>query len=471
MIGSGLLAGAAAALLLWNTVLPPAQQQQNGVSTSNESNTHQPSSISQTQPIPVPSPSSEAPAAASQPSMNDGIQSDAPRTDEKRAQSLMASRRSAGRDDAGPIAATMQQSVPTALDTRTKTVHTPSSIKGLKAVELTSEELKALGVSVQPDGIQLTATLGYDVQDPVSLQAFRSNSGSKQTQVNFNQGQLANVIKSLGYDNVGAMQFSIRLDSFDLRSTLQPKSTEPEIAPVMISQQITDAQGNKNNRILIFGNSDRNASQNSSIQNEMSELYDLYSIKTSTTNAPTTSTKDLSNFPVLSKLIPVRVTLMDDHGVGSDIILWYYPNSTFINALPRSMGERIQDELDRAHAAEANNTAQNAPPVVQARERGEYQYMDVARAASGGVEILSLGPNPAREQSTIHYRLNSDRTVKVVLYDMSGRLLSTLVDQLNPGVGEHEQVLDCHNLSSGAYLLCIVSNTGEQAVQRFIIQN
>lgn len=109
---------------------------------------------------------------------------------------------------------------------------------------------------------------------------------------------------------------------------------------------------------------------------------------------------------------------------------------------------------------------------MQPNQTGEYKYTDVARSNSGAITISAIGPNPAHDHTTIFYSLTAQRTVSVALYDFSGRLISTLATSGSMSAGEqHEISVNVGHLPSGASLISFISDRGEQAIQRLIIQN
>jgi hypothetical protein len=71
-------------------------------------------------------------------------------------------------------------------------------------------------------------------------------------------------------------------------------------------------------------------------------------------------------------------------------------------------------------------------------------------------------PNPVRGSATIEYGIPDDRHVRLVVYDMLGRRVATLVDQRQRG-GRKTAALDvsAEGISSGTYLLRLTA--GEQA--------
>lgn len=67
-------------------------------------------------------------------------------------------------------------------------------------------------------------------------------------------------------------------------------------------------------------------------------------------------------------------------------------------------------------------------------------------------------PNPFNPSTTISYGLPKTGNVKIVLYDILGNEVRTLVDE-NQGAGMHDVVFDASSLSSGIYLYKIAAGT------------
>lgn len=77
----------------------------------------------------------------------------------------------------------------------------------------------------------------------------------------------------------------------------------------------------------------------------------------------------------------------------------------------------------------------------------------VGDGATGGrpnVVLFQNAPNPAREMTTIRFRLEEPGAVSLVLYDVQGRVIRTLFDG-HAGSGDHEVRLDTHDLTAGVY--------------------
>lgn len=86
--------------------------------------------------------------------------------------------------------------------------------------------------------------------------------------------------------------------------------------------------------------------------------------------------------------------------------------------------------------------------------------------AVAGVAINAIAPNPARDQVQISYGLAEEGTVRVELYDMSGRQVRVL-DAGVQTAGEHSAAVSVRGLSSGTYH-CVIKQ-GDKATT-YILQ-
>lgn len=89
------------------------------------------------------------------------------------------------------------------------------------------------------------------------------------------------------------------------------------------------------------------------------------------------------------------------------------------------------------------------------------------RVPAGGIRLHTNYPNPFNPVTTIRYEVPSRSRVKVVLYDMTGKEVATLVD-VDQEVGIHEAVWDAEASSSGVYLVRI-SIPGSQASGKIVL--
>lgn len=78
--------------------------------------------------------------------------------------------------------------------------------------------------------------------------------------------------------------------------------------------------------------------------------------------------------------------------------------------------------------------------------------------------ILQNYPNPFNPSTKIRFAVPEKSQVKLALYDVLGRELATILDEeLNPGVKEVE--LNGNNLSSGIYLVRMITNNYQQTIK------
>lgn len=70
-------------------------------------------------------------------------------------------------------------------------------------------------------------------------------------------------------------------------------------------------------------------------------------------------------------------------------------------------------------------------------------------------------PNPFNAHTTIRYRLPGSGHVKILIYNTTGRLVDTLVDEVQPG-GAHHVVWDAKALSSGIYFYRLIAGSFTQ---------
>ncbi len=86
---------------------------------------------------------------------------------------------------------------------------------------------------------------------------------------------------------------------------------------------------------------------------------------------------------------------------------------------------------------------------------------------AGRLALFQNAPNPFRRSTVVPYRLAAPGQVSLVLYDVLGRPVKTLVQGVQPA-GEHETVLDGEGLPSGIYYYELAQN-GQQVGRRCVL--
>ena len=78
-------------------------------------------------------------------------------------------------------------------------------------------------------------------------------------------------------------------------------------------------------------------------------------------------------------------------------------------------------------------------------------------------------PNPFNPQTTIPYLLHRSEQVRLRVYDVRGRLVSTLVDQTQPA-GQHVVTFEANRLPSGVYFYRLETSAGVQSREMTLVR-
>ena len=103
--------------------------------------------------------------------------------------------------------------------------------------------------------------------------------------------------------------------------------------------------------------------------------------------------------------------------------------------------------------------------LKQIDQNGEYKYYNL----SGEINIghpaeYSLShnyPNPFNPKTTIRYSIKDAGLVKIEIFDILGRKISTLINEEKPA-GNYEVNFNANNLSSGIYFYKLTSGSFTQ---------
>lgn len=80
---------------------------------------------------------------------------------------------------------------------------------------------------------------------------------------------------------------------------------------------------------------------------------------------------------------------------------------------------------------------------------------------------MESSPNPTSQQTFLKFTLPQDMTVKIALYDMTGRMVKA-VSQGKMLSGDNTVAVDLSNLASGVYLYTLETGNGERATKRVV---
>ena len=77
-------------------------------------------------------------------------------------------------------------------------------------------------------------------------------------------------------------------------------------------------------------------------------------------------------------------------------------------------------------------------------------------ALSSSLKQLYLYPNPAQEAAQIHFNLDKEGAVSIILYDVTGKIQGVVTSDRSLLPGEHQFTIDLKGLPSGNYFVGVI---------------
>ncbi|MBL0062319.1 MAG: T9SS type A sorting domain-containing protein [bacterium] len=94
-------------------------------------------------------------------------------------------------------------------------------------------------------------------------------------------------------------------------------------------------------------------------------------------------------------------------------------------------------------------------------------FSENSRTIAASPITIALGypyPNPFNSSVTIEYALAREQAVRLKVYDVQGKLVSTLLEETQ-GMGVHRVVWDAEDFATGSYFARLEGVDGKQASQ------
>jgi hypothetical protein len=82
---------------------------------------------------------------------------------------------------------------------------------------------------------------------------------------------------------------------------------------------------------------------------------------------------------------------------------------------------------------------------------------------------LSIAPSPFTRGTTLRYRLPAESRVRIAVYDLTGRVVATLCDGLQPA-GPHEAVFEGRGRPAGLYVFRLTSDRGNDTRKALLVR-
>lgn len=106
-------------------------------------------------------------------------------------------------------------------------------------------------------------------------------------------------------------------------------------------------------------------------------------------------------------------------------------------------------------------TRKNSPPLPKSTSIENWEVN-----SENNADLLKNFPNSFNDSTTIQYRLNENTNVKLEVYNVEGKLLSTLVDEPEPA-GKHQVIFNGLNLKGGIYYCKLTTDNFTEIGKRF----
>ncbi|MFZ1947052.1 MAG: endonuclease [bacterium] len=114
----------------------------------------------------------------------------------------------------------------------------------------------------------------------------------------------------------------------------------------------------------------------------------------------------------------------------------------------------------------------NRNPFIDRPEFARLMFAADAGAAGGpdlaaGGGLVAVSPNPARRAARVDYAVAAGGRVRIVVYDVAGRQVASLVDAVKPA-GRYQCDLDARSLAGGVYF-CRLEAAGRADIRKLVL--
>ena len=158
----------------------------------------------------------------------------------------------------------------------------------------------------------------------------------------------------------------------------------------------------------------------------------------------------------LADLVAIRIMRPELPGDsttrGDYFIYWYEPTPEFVSALP--------EKVRRAVSEDAERRARKIEKIQNGKDAKGPRILEAA-----------IFPNPVTQDlATVQYTMPEPGRVAVSLYDIQGKRLKELSSCEDRAEGTWENRISVADIPPGMYLLAVTTESGQQAVQKIVVQ-
>jgi hypothetical protein len=107
--------------------------------------------------------------------------------------------------------------------------------------------------------------------------------------------------------------------------------------------------------------------------------------------------------------------------------------------------------------------------IFQKEDCGNENRSDDESLHLNSTESFSIVPNPASESAEIRYHLEQETSTTLALYDITGNLIETYLNNQVETGGDHQVTVDAHNLSPGLYYCMLRTAAGQVQTKKVVV--
>jgi len=161
-----------------------------------------------------------------------------------------------------------------------------------------------------------------------------------------------------------------------------------------------------------------------------------------------------------SKLIPITINF--DNKIIERIVFWFYPTDEFISKLPQRYQNILSKEVN-LFLNSSNNAENNCD------ELGGETFLDYCRSRNSSMLISSINPNPANDFANLKFELLQNSIIEISIHDSEGKFIGKLLEFKEYQKGSNDVKVNLMGLKNGLYLISIKNKNNEFVSKRLII--
>lgn len=161
----------------------------------------------------------------------------------------------------------------------------------------------------------------------------------------------------------------------------------------------------------------------------------------------------------VNQLVPVTVL---NKKKEVKYVLWYEATNELAEKLPSEYKSSLLNEIE---------SLKNTSACSMVKKEATQDFVtDIWRGCSDDIKDMKIFPNPAKEKFETKFTLVKDGMIDIDLHDITGRKVSSLVQNLQLKSGEYTLPVELRNVNPGMYYVVLRMENGSESMQRLIVE-